>query len=84
MKKLFVSNLSFRVKDDDLKQVFSQYGEIISAKVITDNQSGRSRGFAFIEMQNDEEAEKAFKELNEAEYDGRTLAVSVARPKTRN
>jgi len=82
MKNIFVSNLSFRIEDDDLKQTFADFGEVISAKVIKDNYSGKSRGFGFVEMKNDEEADKAILELNNAEYDGKVMTVSVARPKT--
>ena len=82
MKNIFVSNLSFRINDEDLKQAFADYGEVSSAKVIKDNFSGKSRGFGFVEMKNDEEADKAIAELNEAEYDGKVMTVSVARPKT--
>ena len=79
---IFISNLSFRVNDEDLKQLFEEYGEISSAKVITDKYSGKSRGFGFVEMSNDEEAKKAIEELDRAEYDGKVITVSVARPKT--
>jgi len=82
MKNIFVSNLSFRINDEDLKQAFADYGAVNSAKVIKDNFSGRSRGFGFVEMTNDEEADKAIEELNNAEFDGKVMTVSVARPKT--
>lgn len=82
MKNIFVSNLSFRINDEDLKQAFADYGAVTSAKVIKDNFSGRSRGFGFVEMTNDEEADKAIEELNNAEFDGKVMTVSVARPKT--
>jgi RNA recognition motif-containing protein len=82
MKNIFVSNLSFRINDEDLKQAFAEYGAIKSAKVITDNFSGRSRGFGFVEMENDEEAAKAIEELNNAEFDGKIMTVSEARPRT--
>ncbi len=82
MKNIFVSNLSFRINDEDLKQAFAEYGTIKSAKVITDNFSGRSRGFGFVEMENDEEAAKAIEELNNAEFDGKVMTVSEARPRT--
>ena len=82
MKNIFVSNLSFRINDEDLKQAFSDYGAVTSAKVIKDNFSGRSRGFGFVEMTNDEEAAKAIEELNNAEFDGKVMTVSEARPKT--
>ena len=82
MKNIFVSNLSFRINDEDLKQAFADYGAVTSAKVIKDNFSGRSRGFGFVEMTNDEEAAKAIEELNNAEFDGKVMTVSEARPKT--
>jgi RNA recognition motif-containing protein len=82
MKNIFVSNLSFRINDEDLKQAFADYGDVTSAKVIKDNFSGRSRGFGFVEMTNDEEATKAIEELNNAEFDGKVMTVSEARPKT--
>jgi RNA recognition motif-containing protein len=82
MKKLFVANLSFRVNDEDLNQAFAEYGKIISAKVVKDKFSGRSRGFGFVEMEEDAEADKAIEELNNAEFDGKVIAVSVARPQT--
>jgi len=82
MKNIFVSNLSFRINDEDLNQAFADYGAVTSAKVIKDNFSGRSRGFGFVEMPNDEEADKAIEELNNAEFDGKVITVSVARPKT--
>ncbi|MCK9420981.1 MAG: RNA-binding protein [Bacteroidales bacterium] len=82
MKNIFVSNLSFRINDEDLKQAFADYGAVTSAKVIKDNFSGRSRGFGFVEMPNDEEADKAIEELNNAEFDGKVITVSIARPKT--
>ena len=82
MKNIFVSNLSFRITDEDLQTTFAEYGELLSAKVIKDNFSGKSRGFGFVEMKNDEEADKAIEELNNAEYDGKVITVSVARPKT--
>jgi len=82
MKNIFVSNLSFRINDEDLKQAFTDYGTVNSAKVIKDNFSGRSRGFGFVEMTNDEEALKAIEELNNAEFDGKVMTVSEARPKS--
>jgi RNA recognition motif-containing protein len=84
MKNIFVSNLSFRINDEDLKQAFAEYGAIKSAKVITDKFSGRSRGFGFVEMENDEEAAKAIEELNNAEFDGKVMTVSEARPREDN
>ncbi|MDP4266318.1 MAG: RNA-binding protein [Bacteroidota bacterium] len=82
MTNIFISNLSFRVTNEDLKKIFDDYGEVTSAKVITDGYTGRSRGFGFVEMTSDEEATKAIDELNQAEFDGKVINVSVARPKT--
>lgn len=78
---IYISNLSFDVNDNDLKELFEEYGEVSSAKVITDKFSGKSRGFGFVEMANDEEGRKAIEELNQAEYDGKTINVSVAKPR---
>ena len=79
---IFISNLSFRVNDEDLKQLFETYGEISSAKVITDKYTGKSRGFGFVEMSTEESAKKAIEELDRAEYDGKVITVSIAKPKT--
>ena len=78
---IFVSNLSFQVQDQDLHEIFAEYGEVASAKVITDKFSGRSRGFGFVEMNNEEEAKKAITELDQAEVDGRTISVAEAKPR---
>jgi len=78
---IYISNLSFRVEDSDLKQLFDEYGEVSSAKVITDRYTGRSRGFGFVEMPDNEAAQKAINELNQAEYDGKTITVNEARPR---
>lgn len=78
---IFVANLSFRVENDDLKKLFEEYGEVASAKVITDKFSGRSRGFGFVEMNDEAEGNKAIEELNGVELDGKVIAVSVARPR---
>lgn len=79
---IFISNLSFRVNDEDLRQLFEEYGEISSAKVITDKYTGKSRGFGFVEMSSDDSAKKAIEELDRAEYDGKVITVSIAKPKT--
>lgn len=79
---IYISNLSYGVNDADLNQLFAEYGEISSAKVIMDRESGRSRGFGFVEMANETEGQKAISELNEAEYDGKVINVTVARPRT--
>ena len=78
---IYISNLSFKVEDGDLKQLFDEYGEVSSAKVITDRYTGRSRGFGFVEMPDDEAAQKAINELNQAEYDGKVITVNEARPR---
>lgn len=79
--KLFVGSLSWGVKDDDLKDFFSSAGTVVSANVITDRDTGRSKGFGFVEMSSDEEAQQAIKELNGKELDGRAIAVNEARPR---
>ena len=78
---IYVSNLSFNVRDEDLREYFAEYGEVSSAKVINDKFTNKSRGFAFVEMPDDEAAKKAIAELDGASVDGRTIGVSVARPK---
>ena len=78
---IYVSNLSFNVHDEDLKSYFADYGEVSSAKVINDKETGRSRGFGFVEMSDDAAAQKAIAELDGATVDGRSIKVSVAKPK---
>ena len=78
---IYVSNLSFKVDDEDLRQVFEEYGEVASAKVIRDRVTGRSRGFGFVEMPDQDASQKAIEELNQAEYDGKVITVNEARPK---
>jgi RNA recognition motif-containing protein len=80
---MYVSNLSFHTTDDDLKTLFSQFGSVTSAKVITDRETGRSRGFGFVEMASTEEANEAMKKLNQKEIEGRAMSVSEAREKTK-
>ena len=77
---IYVSGLSFKLNDADLRQLFEEYGEVSSAKIIMDKFTGRSRGFGFVEM-NDEDGQKAIDALNEAEVDGKVIGVSVARPR---
>lgn len=79
--KLFVGSLSWGVNDDQLKEFFSAAGTVASANVIMDRDSGRSKGFGFVEMGSDEEAKKAIDELNGKELDGRAVTVSEARPR---
>ncbi len=78
---LFVGSLSWNVTSDELKDFFAQVGTVVSANVITDRDSGRSKGFGFVEMSSDEEAKKAVDELNGKELDGRSITVNEARPK---
>jgi RNA recognition motif-containing protein len=82
-KKIYVGNMSFDTTEDDLKALFSAYGEVVSANVITDRYTGRSRGFGFVEMSADEEAGSAIAELNEKEVNGRILKVNEAKEKPR-
>jgi len=78
---IHVSNLSFNVTDEDLKDFFADYGEVTSAKVIMDKYTGKSRGFGFVEMSDDEAAKKAIAELDNGVVEGRTIRVSEARPR---
>jgi RNA recognition motif-containing protein len=78
---IYVSNLGFNIQDEDLKGLFTSYGSVSSAKVITDKFSGQSRGFGFVEMADDEAAQKAIRELNGTMVDGRSIKMSEARPR---
>jgi len=78
--KLYVGGLSFQTTDESLKDFFSQAGTVNSAKVIIDRMTGKSRGFGFIEMSSEEEADKAIETLNGKELDGRTLKIDKAKP----
>lgn len=80
MKKIYVGGLPYSIGEDDLSNMFTPYGEVSSSKIIMDRESGRSKGFGFIEMESDEAATKAIAELHEAQLDGRTLTVNEARP----
>jgi RNA recognition motif-containing protein len=79
--KLYVGNLSYHTSDSDLQQLFSQAGQVESTILITDRETGRSRGFGFVEMSSREEGERAIRELNGKEVDGRALTVNEARPR---
>ena len=79
---IYISNLSYDVNDADLKELFEEYGTVSSAKVITDRMSGRSRGFGFVEMEDNAQGQKAIEELNQCEYDGKVINVNVAKPRT--
>jgi len=78
---IYIANLSYSVNDADLNALFQEFGEISSARVITDRVTGKSRGFGFVEMPNEAEALKAIKELNETEHEGKTIVVNAAKPK---
>ena len=80
---MYVSNLSFNTSENYLQQLFSEYGTVSSLKIITDRQTGQSRGFAFVEMDIDDEANHAIENLNNKEVQGRQISVSVAREKAK-
>jgi RNA recognition motif-containing protein len=80
-KKLYVGNLAYGVSDSALEQLFSQFGTVQSAQVIQDRATGRSKGFGFVEMDNDAQAQAAIEGLHERELDGRRLTVNEARPR---
>ena len=82
--KMYVSNLGFHVTEADLLKLFEPFGKVASAKVVLDRDSGRSRGFGFVEMEADEEAEKAMSSLNGKQIEGRAITVVVAREKERS
>ena len=82
MKNIFVGNLSFNTSEDELRQIFEPYGQVDRISIMTDRDTGRSRGFGFVEMASDEEGEKAIAGLNGSQVGGRTLNVNEARPKT--
>ncbi|MDR1525348.1 MAG: RNA-binding protein [Tannerella sp.] len=79
---IYVSNLNFSTTDESLQELFSAYGEVTSSKVITDRDTGRSRGFGFVEMSDDTAGQNAISELNESDFEGKTISVNVARPRT--
>ncbi len=78
--KLYVGNLPFSATDDSLREMFAQAGQVESARIITDRDTGRSKGFGFVEMSTEQEAAAAIKKLNGADLDGRSLTVNEARP----
>lgn len=80
-KKLYVGNLSYQVNNSSLEEMFSQFGRVQSAEVVQDRDTGRSKGFGFVEMADDNAANDAIRDMNEKEYDGRPLTVNEARPR---
>jgi len=80
-KKLYVGNLTYGMNDSDLEQLFGQHGTVVSAQVIMDRDTGRSKGFGFVEMKTDQEAQAAIQALNNKEHEGRALTVNEARPR---
>lgn len=79
---IYVSNLNFRTESGSLQELFAGYGEVSAANIITDRETGRSRGFGFVEMPNDADGQKAIDALNDTDFEGKTITVNVARPKT--
>ncbi|MDR2808930.1 MAG: RNA-binding protein [Tannerellaceae bacterium] len=78
---IYVSNLNFSTTSESLQDLFAEYGEVDSAKIITDRETGRSRGFGFVEMSDNRAGQKAIDELNETDFEGKTISVNIARPK---
>ena len=81
MKNIFVGNLNFKATEESVRALFERYGAVSSARIMTDRETGRSRGFAFVEMENEQEANNAIQALNGYSLDGRALNVNEARPK---
>lgn len=84
MTNIYVGNLSFGATEDNIRDAFSEYGSVDSVRIITDRETGRSRGFAFVEMPDSAEAQKAIEALNNTEIDGRSVTVNEARPKSQS
>ena len=80
-RRLYVGNIPFTAGEDDLRDLFAKFGEVESVHVVTDRATGRPRGFAFVEMVNEDDAQKAIGELDQTEFQGRRLAVNEARPR---
>lgn len=80
--KIYVGNLPWAMNDDELKDAFKSHGNVLNAKIVTDKQTGRSRGFGFVEMENENEANSAIKAMNGSELKGRKLVVAAARAAT--
>lgn len=79
---IYISNLNFSTKTENLQELFTQFGEVTSANIITDRVTGRSRGFGFVDMPDEEAGQKAIDSLNNTDFEGKTITVNVARPRT--
>ncbi len=79
--QIYAGNLPYKIKEDELKRLFEAHGEVSSVKIVTDRETGRSKGFGFVEMPNEGEANNAISQLNNAEVMGRNIQVNVARPR---
>ncbi len=78
---IYVGNLSYKMTDEDLRKLFSDFGTVAESKIVTDRDTGRSKGFGFVEMPNQAEGEEAIKQLNGKEIEGRSINVNIAKPK---
>ncbi|MDR1226454.1 MAG: RNA-binding protein [Prevotellaceae bacterium] len=78
---IYVGNISYTMKEEEMKNTFSEFGDVVSAKIIIDKQTGRSKGYGFVEMNNDSEANAAIEALNDKEVAGRKMRVNAARPR---
>jgi RNA recognition motif-containing protein len=81
---IYIGNLPFNLGEEDLREIFEEYGEVTTTKIISDKFSGRSKGFGFVEMESDDEANKAIQELNNAEVGGRNIKVNESKPRENN
>lgn len=81
---IYVGNLGFKVNEKDLEELFGEYGTVSSAKIITDKYNGRSKGFGFVTMENDDEANKAIRKLNDVDFKDRQMVVNEAKPRKQN
>ncbi len=81
---IFVANLNFRIQSSYLKELFENFGEVVSAKVIMDRETGKSKGYGFVEMANEEEGNTAISQLNDAEIEGKNISVRIATPQTKS
>lgn len=80
--QIYVGNMSYKMNEDSLKRLFGEFGEVTSAKIVSDRETNRSKGFGFVEMADKDAAESAIQKLNDSEMDGRRLRVNIARPKS--